>query len=39
VKKSFEGTKELVGEIKCRILRIKFIEDKKENYIKIITIM
>lgn len=37
VKKSFEGTKEAVGEIKNRMLRIKFIEI--ENFIKIITVM
>ena len=37
VKKSFEGTKEAVGEIKNRMLRIKFIEI--ENFIRIITVM
>ncbi len=37
VKKSFEGTKEAVGEIKNRMLKIKFIEI--ENFIRIITVM
>lgn len=37
VKKSFEGTKEAVGEIKNRTIKIKFIEI--ENYIRIITVM
>lgn len=35
-KKSFEGTKEVVGTLKNRTIKIKFIE--KKNYIKIITI-
>ena len=37
IKKSFEGRKEAVGEIKNRTIKIEFIEI--ENYIKIITIM
>ena len=37
IKKSFEGRKEAVGEIKGRTIKIKFIE--KENYIKIITVI
>ena len=37
IKKSFEGRKEAVGEIKNRTIKIKFIE--KENYIKIITVI
>ena len=37
VKKSFDGTKEAAGEVRNRILKMKFIE--KENYIKIITVM
>ena len=37
VKKSFEGTKEAVGEIKNRMLKIKFIEI--ENFIRIITVI
>ncbi len=37
VKKSFEGTKEAAGEIKNRIIKIKFVEI--ENYIKIITVI
>ena len=37
IKKSFEGTKEAVGEINNRFIKIKFIE--MENYIKVITVM
>jgi len=37
IKKSFEGKKEAVGEIKNRTIKIKFIEI--ENYIKIITVI
>ena len=37
IKKSFQGRKEAVGEVKGRIIKIKFIE--KENYIKIITVI
>ncbi|MFH1774209.1 MAG: DUF4258 domain-containing protein [Methanobacteriota archaeon] len=37
VKKSFEGRKEAVGEVKNRTIKIKFIET--ESYIKIITVM
>ena len=37
IKKSFEGTKEVLGTVRNRIIKIKFIE--KENYIKIITII
>ena len=37
IKKSFEGTKEAVGKVENRIIKIKFIE--MENYIKIITVM
>ena len=37
IKKSFEGTKEAVGKVENRLIKIKFIEI--ENYIKIITIM
>jgi len=37
IKKSFEGTKEAVGEINKRLVKIKFIE--MENYIKVITVM
>lgn len=37
IKKSFEGTKEAVGEINNRLVKIKFIEI--ENYIKIVTVM
>ena len=37
IKKSFEGTKEAVGKIENRVIKIKFIE--MENYIKIITVM
>ena len=37
IKKSFEGTKEASGEIRGRIIKIKFIET--ENYIRIITII
>ena len=37
IKKSFEGTKEGVGEINNRIIKIKFVEI--ENYIKIITVI
>ncbi|MEK6952065.1 MAG: DUF4258 domain-containing protein [Nanoarchaeota archaeon] len=37
IKKSFENTKEAVGEIKNRIIKVKFIEI--ENYIKIITVI
>ena len=37
IKKSFEGTKEALGEINNRLIKIKFIEI--ENYIKIITVM
>ena len=37
IKKSFEGRKEAVGEIKNRIVKIKFVE--MENYIRIITVI
>lgn len=37
IKKSFEGTREVVGIIKNRTMKVKFIE--KKNYIKIITII
>lgn len=37
IKKSFENTKEAVGEIKNRIIKVEFIE--MENYIKIITVI
>lgn len=37
VKKSFEGTKEALGEVNNRQIKVKFIEI--ENYIKIITVM
>jgi len=37
VKKSFENRKEAVGEIKNRIIKVKFVEI--ENYIKIITVV
>lgn len=37
IMKSFDGTKEALGEINNRKIKIKFIE--KENYIKIITLM
>ena len=37
IKKSFEGTKEAVGEVNNRIIKIKFIEI--ENYIKVITVI
>ena len=37
VKKSFENTKEAVGKINNRLIKIKFIEI--ESYIKIITII
>lgn len=37
VKKSFEGRKEAVGEVKNRTIKIKFSET--ENHIKIITVM
>ncbi len=37
VKKSFDGRKEAVGEVKNRIIKVKFIET--ENYIKIITVI
>lgn len=37
IKKSFEGRKEAVGEIKGRTIKIKFIEI--ENYIRVITVM
>lgn len=37
IKKSFEGTKEAVGEVNNRTIKIKFIEI--ENYINIITVM
>ena len=37
IKKSFEGRKEAVGNIKNRIIKIEFIEI--ENYIKIITVI
>ncbi len=36
-KKSFENTKEAVGEVNNRLIKIKFIEI--ENYIKVITVM
>lgn len=37
IKKSFEGSKEAVGEITGRRIKVVFIE--KENYIKIITVI
>lgn len=37
IKKSFEGTREAVGTIKNRTMKVKFTE--KENYIKIITVI
>ena len=37
IKKSFEGTREAVGTIKNRTIKVKFVE--KEKYIKIITII
>lgn len=37
IKKSFEGTREALGEINNRQIKIKFIEI--ESYIKIITVM
>ena len=37
IKKSFEDTKEVFGEINNRPIKIKFV--KIENYIKIITVM
>ena len=37
IKKSFEGTKEALGEVNNRSIKIKFV--KIGNYIKIITIM
>ena len=37
IKKSFEETKEAVGKINNRLIKIKFIEI--ENYIKVITVM
>ena len=37
IKKSFEGRKEAVGEIKNRTIKIEFIEI--ENYINIITVI
>ena len=37
IKKSFEGRKEAVGEIKNRTIKVEFIET--ENYIKIITVI
>lgn len=37
IKKSFEGTKEAVGDVNNRLIKIKFIE--VENYIKIITVI
>ena len=37
IKKSFEGTKEAVGKVENRLIKVKFIEI--ENYIKVITII
>nr|MBI4157088.1 DUF4258 domain-containing protein [Candidatus Woesearchaeota archaeon] len=37
IKKSFDGTKEVVGEIKNRTIKVKLAE--KKNYIKIITVI
>lgn len=37
VKKSFDGTKEANGDIKDRIIKVKFVEIEK--YIRIITVM
>ena len=37
IKKSFEGRKEAVGEVRNRLIKIEFIE--KDNYLKIITII
>ncbi|MBI4158925.1 DUF4258 domain-containing protein [Candidatus Woesearchaeota archaeon] len=37
IKKSFEGRKEAVGEVKNRVIKIEFIEI--ESYIKVITVM
>ena len=37
IKKSFEGRKEAVGEVKNRAIKIEFIEI--ESYIKIITVI
>lgn len=37
IKKSFEETKEAVGKVNNRLIKIKFIEI--ENYIKVITVM
>ena len=37
IKKSFDGTKEAVGEVKNRKIKVEFIET--ESYIRIITVM
>ena len=37
IKKSFEGTKEALGKVNNRLVKVKFVEI--ENYIKVITVM
>ena len=37
VKKSYEGRKEAVGEVRNRIVKIAF--EEKENYIRLISVM